>query len=121
MVSRVYLKQPEITVLCPSYGNIEFIKSNDIIFIESDNIYCDFHLTEKRIIKVLMPLKEYDEILPRHLFKRIHKRYIVNVDMILQYQNEKSKIITIDNHALPLARSRKHLFFASFTLPSDLS
>lgn len=57
------------------------IKYNDILYIEGLKDYVIIRMDSGRVI-TLQTMKSLEEKLPEHLFKRIHRSYIVGIDKI---------------------------------------
>jgi len=79
---------------------------SDILYIES----------QKQYIKVVTPKKEYlskmstheiEELLPPHLFKRIHRSYIISLDKIDSYTVEE---VELQGITIPIGRSYRIFF-----------
>lgn len=79
---------------------------SDILYIES----------QKQYIKVVTPQKEYlskmstheiEELLPSHLFKRIHRSFIISLDKINSYTVEE---VELQGITIPVGRSYRDFF-----------
>jgi DNA-binding LytR/AlgR family response regulator len=57
------------------------IHYQDIIYIEGLKDYVIIRMNNSRVI-TLQTMKSLEEKLPKHIFKRIHRSYIVNIDKI---------------------------------------
>lgn len=88
-----------------SYKDYHFLKTNDILFLKADNNTTDFHLVNGSIISAFKTLKTYESKLPSH-FKRIHKSYIVNSQMIARIDFGKAHCM-LDNFKGPIPFSKK--------------
>lgn len=75
----------------------------DIIYIESLGDYLKLHLTEKTVV-TRETISAIEGKLPKPLFMRIHRSFIISITSIQSFTNEH---ITIDNTALPISRSYK--------------
>nr|WP_303919755.1 LytTR family DNA-binding domain-containing protein [Draconibacterium sediminis] len=75
----------------------------DIKYIEGQKAYVTFH-TNKRRITALASLKELEESLPKKLFIRIHKSYIVAIHEILSLEGN---ILEVDDLKLPVGKMYK--------------
>jgi two-component system LytT family response regulator len=62
---------------------IEFLKIEDILYLEADGKYTIFHLIDKKIRVVSKNIGEYEKTLPFHFFFRIHHKYIVNIRKVI--------------------------------------
>ncbi len=76
------------TIVLRSQREVQLIKLDDIIFCEGDGNYTTFYLTGNKKIVVSKPLKEYDDLLPRHQFIRTHQSYLVSLKFIHHYDRE---------------------------------
>lgn len=79
------------------------INFDDIKYIEGQKAYVTFH-THKKRITALASLKELEESLPKKLFIRIHKSYIVSIKEILSLEGN---IIEVDDIKLPVGKLYK--------------
>lgn len=76
---------------------------SDIVYIESQREYIKIVTTKKEYISK-MSTHEIEELLPAHLFKRIHRSFIVSVNKIESYTAE-----TVEVHGafIPVGRGYK--------------
>ena len=82
-------------------ANIEYIKGTDAkVFI----------MAPQGTWELMMPLKMMEWMLPNTRFCRIHTNYLVNVEMVLGYDERK---IFLAQRELPLAPSCKRAFHAT--------
>ena len=79
------------------------VNFNEIFFIESESDYIKIH-TENKIIVTRETITNIEAKLPKSLFLRIHRSYIVGVKSIASYTNE---FVEINKKALPISRSYK--------------
>jgi len=79
------------------------IDFNDIIYIESYSDYLKIHL-EKQTIITRETISSTEAKLPKSLFLRIHRSYIIAIKALTSFTNEH---ITIQNKALPISRTYK--------------
>ncbi|MEM6806873.1 MAG: LytTR family DNA-binding domain-containing protein, partial [Bacteroidota bacterium] len=95
----------------PENGRIHFIEVEDIMYLESSNVYTLCHLREKATIVVSKSLSSYLEVLPAPAFCRIHERYIVNLNFVKTYTKGRGGEVELKNGStLPVASRRKDLF-----------
>jgi DNA-binding LytR/AlgR family response regulator len=87
-----------------------FIKSNlkiekvfieDIFYIEALSNYVILHTKNKKHI-VYMSFKSIESQLPKHLFLKTHKSFIVAVNAIQTIDNNE---VTVADHILPISKS----------------
>jgi DNA-binding LytR/AlgR family response regulator len=80
------------------------IALNDILYIESLKDYIKVVTINKTII-TKHSISSLEEMLPKDLFTRIHRSYIVSLNKIESYTSE---LIEIANHELPISRMYRH-------------
>ncbi len=73
----------------------------EILYIESQMEYIKI-VTTKRTYLAKMTTKEIEDILPAHLFKRIHRSYIVSISRIESYTAD---MVEINGVTIPIGRS----------------
>lgn len=60
----------------------EHIPMTDIQWIEANGSYCHVYTTKNKRITLSYPLKQIQDVLPSHVFIRIHRSYLINIDHI---------------------------------------
>jgi len=73
---------------------------SEIVFIESQREYIKIVTTKKEFISK-MSTHEIEDILPPHLFKRIHRSFIVSVSKIDSYTAD---MVEVNGFSLPIGR-----------------
>ncbi|GAA4230768.1 LytTR family DNA-binding domain-containing protein [Postechiella marina] len=84
------------------------IDFNTIIYIESYSDYIKIHLKNKTIV-TRETITAVEAKLPKLMFLRIHRSYIISINNITSFTNEQ---ITINNTSLPISRSYKQQVIA---------
>ncbi|MCQ2322554.1 MAG: LytTR family DNA-binding domain-containing protein [Bacteroidales bacterium] len=77
------------------------VNFSDLIFIEGQHEYVTFHTRTKRIT-ALYSLKNLEDTLPRDMFARVHKSYIVSFDYI---EDIDKTTITVAGNKIPVGSS----------------
>ena len=72
----------------------------DILYIEAAQGYVKYHLKDKTIL-TNGTLKKIEEKLNPLIFIRVHRSYLVNINMITAYHTET---ITVQSTLIPLSR-----------------
>ena len=80
------------------------IAFKNIIYIESYSDYIKIHLDNKTTIVTRETITSIEAKLPKNMFIRIHRSYIIALQHIDSFTNEQ---ITISNKSLPISRSYK--------------
>jgi DNA-binding LytR/AlgR family response regulator len=83
------------------------IEVTDISFIETEGHYAKL-VTTKHSYLIRTSLTQLEQVLPAHLFCRVHRAYIVQLNRIIHI-NEN--LIQLENKDIPLGKPyRKNLF-----------
>lgn len=115
------LMQDEKENIEPAADDYFFVKSDrkyfkvnfeDILFVEGLKDYVILQLEEQRII-TRMNLKAMNELLPKSLFLRVNKSYIVNTAHIEAFDNND---IFIKTHEIAIGSSYRDGFFEEFVM-----
>lgn len=113
------LMQDEKENIEPVADEYFFVKSDrkyfkvnfeDILFVEGLKDYVILQLSEQRII-THMNLKAIYDVLPKNLFLRVNKSYIVNTAHIEAFDNND---IFIKNYEIGIGNSYRDSFFEEF-------
>lgn len=91
-------------------GKLIFLKTEDVLFVESDGNYCTFFLTKNQKLVVTKKLKDVNSLLPQNEFFRIHNSFIVNLSKVKEYLKTEGYVVMESNHKIPVARQRKSDF-----------
>lgn len=86
------------------------VNFEDLLFVEGLKDYVILQLNEQRII-TRMNLKAIYDMLPRNLFLRVNKSYIVNTARIEAFDNND---LFIKNYEIAIGNSYRDLFFKEF-------
>lgn len=98
----------EITLLASQgYQNILL---DNIIFIEGENNYSRFYLTDGKKIIVTKTLKSYENMLPEEEFVRTHKSFILNVNHFRRFDPTTMEVTTLNDHVINVSRRNKARF-----------
>jgi DNA-binding LytR/AlgR family response regulator len=108
-----------ITTVAPAREDYFFIRADrkilkihmkDIAFIEGMKDYVILHVENRKILTA-MNIKTIYEQLPRQLFVRISKSFIVNVDQIVSLDSES---VMIGHDEIPIGDAYRNYFFDEF-------
>ena len=78
---------------------------SDIIYVESQREYIKIVTTKKEYISK-MGTHEIEDLLPSHLFKRVHRSFIVSVSKIDSYTAET---VEVNGIAIPIGRAYRNI------------
>jgi len=87
------------------------INSDEIILCKSEKNYTEFHISDSRIITVSKTIKDYDDLLSRYGFFRVHKQYLININHINSFDKKGTGVLLMtNNYSIPVsARVRTQL------------
>lgn len=86
------------------------VKLKDILFIEGLKDYVIIQMDGQRII-TRMNVKNMHDLLPKNIFLRINRSYIVNKNHIDSFDNND---VFIRNHEIAIGNSFRDIFFEEF-------
>lgn len=108
-----YLKREGILknkIAVPVMDGYEFIETNDILYCQSQNNYTFLFLANKRKLVLSKTLKEFEKLLEKYFFIRIHKSYLINPNYIKKYyRNDGGYLVMQDEKTIPVSKSKKEL------------
>lgn len=94
-------------VALPTSTGFEYVKVGNIVYCQADDTYTIVYSNRGEKFVVSKPLKKIEELLPKPLFHRIHKSYLVSINFIRSYSKSGGHTIILENNQeLPVAQSR---------------
>jgi len=108
------LSQPKKSfnrIAIPSHEGIQFIKVDDIIYLEANANYTHIYADNNLKYIVSRTIKDFEEILPPEIFIRIHNSYIINKDYLEKYiRGEGGQVVLSNGVVLDVAKRKKAEF-----------
>jgi two-component system LytT family response regulator len=100
-------------IIINSKSGVESIEATDIVCLESMSNYTQIYLVDSKTILTSKTLKEFDLLLCQSdmNFMRVHNSFVINLHKVLRYLKEQENIVMINNQVIPLAKSRRDIFF----------
>ena len=96
------------TIIIPELGNKRFIKLKNIVAVEAFGAYSTIHLTNSQKITTSKTLKFIEGLFPKeHLFFRTHRSWLINLNLVENYN--KTKLEITHNSSLISNISRRRL------------
>ncbi|MCQ2252081.1 MAG: LytTR family DNA-binding domain-containing protein [Bacteroidales bacterium] len=86
------------------------INLDQIKYVESMREYVRFHIEDSRPIMSLLTIKAVENYLPKSMFMRVHRSYIVNLDKINII--ERARIVFDGDTFIPISEQYKEKFLA---------
>ena len=97
-------------------SGFEFLKFNTIIYLEAQSNYTKFYLSDNSSIVTAKTLKHFEEILPKDLYFRIHKSYLVNMNFVKRFSKVDEFLVElITGQKLPVSHRKKDEFINCIT------
>lgn len=87
-------------IVLPDYDGFSMVKISDIIYCKADGSYTEVHLLNGKKITTSRLLKSLEELLPKQTFYRIHKSYLVNLNLIKRYNKIDGHQVLMENNIL---------------------
>jgi len=109
VLSLMYLNTNVILEL-PKLKGAEFVRSEELVYCESDNNYTKVYLRNRPPVLISKPIRWLEEKLPGGLFVRIHKCYLINLCYLREYfKGDGGQVELQDGTVINVARNRKHV------------
>ena len=92
----------------PTMEGLLFISLQDIVSCESDDKYTMIFLADKKKVVASRTLGDFEEILSKHGFFRIHKSYLINLKHLRKYlRGEGGQVVMSNGATLDVSRRKK--------------
>ncbi len=115
LLENVHQKNTADKIALPTLQGLQFIKVENILYLESSGNYSNFFLSDNTKILVSRQLGEYEKLLPIETFVRIHDKYIINLSCISEYIKGNGGEVVLENGVrLPVASRRKDELLSRF-------
>ncbi len=112
--TNVFASKSEDTVIADEYlfikkkNTLKKVKLSSVIYIEVENRYCNI-ITEIEKFVIQIPLSKINEYLNDRLFKQIHRKYIVNTEVIQEIKISENSLLLKNNHLIHYSDKYKDL------------
>lgn len=102
--------QKEKIIFISTWRGIRKLFVNNIWYVEASDKHSKLILGSNEEIESTLLLKELEELLPQKQFCRIHRKYLVNLDFIEEYDSQNNVVLFKGSLKLPVSRRKKELF-----------
>ncbi|MBX2903560.1 MAG: response regulator [Chitinophagales bacterium] len=92
-----------------SAETIRMVAYEEILYLKANRVYTQFFLQPEETLLISKPLAEFEDILPKDFFLRIHRSYMVNLHHIKAYYKQDNTIQLTNGEQLPVAADKKEL------------
>ena len=87
---------------------IRYAYDFEIIRCQSDGNYSNVFFEDGSHLLVAKTLKEFEELLPKDIFQRVHQSHIINIQFVKSYINGRGGTLEMKNgNLVSVARTRK--------------
>lgn len=104
-------KNPYSRIAIPTLEGLQFIKIENIIYLEASSNYTHIFTTDKKKYIGSHTLKDFEDMLPPEIFLRIHNSYIINKNFTEKYiRGDGGQVVLTNGITLDVAKRKKHEF-----------
>jgi two-component system, LytTR family, response regulator len=109
-----HISQPDKIAL-PYQNGVTFVAIADIVYCEADDNYTKFVIRDGQSYLVSKTMREIQEILEEREFLRVHRQFIINLNLIKKYvKGEGNYVIMLNEKNIPIARNQKEKLVQRF-------
>jgi len=95
----------------PKDGGYSIVKIENIIRCEASDNYTTFHIEDKKPILVSKTLKEFEKLLPKDQFLRVHQSHLINLNKVEEYyKTDGAYVLMEDGSTVSISRRKKDEF-----------
>lgn len=100
-----------------SQEGMVFLRLDQLIRIESEGSYSTFYLLNQERHVVSRPMREFEELLPKELFFKLHQSHLINLSFVKKILREEGGYALMEEGCkVPIARRRKDEFLEAMRL-----
>lgn len=104
-------QMPIQKIAVPQLGSIRYVALDEIISLQADSNYTIIHLKDMQKLVISKTLKDFEELLDKNLFVRIHKSYIVHLNYIKEYSTMDGGMVKMaDGNQWSISRRQLGVF-----------
>jgi two-component system, LytTR family, response regulator len=99
-------------IMVVTHSKTHFFDINKIVRIAAKGPYSIVHFEDKEI-SISKNLGQFENILPKNLFKRIHRSHLINIDYLMEIRKNpnSSEVIMRDGAKIEVANLKKNELF----------
>lgn len=114
LLANLRLPETQKKLALPTSSGLIFVKTEDIIHVESSNSFTIFYLSDKNQIVVSRTMKDCEEMLVPLGFSRIHQSHLINLQHVKKYiKGDGGHVIMDDDSTLEVSRRKKDEFLSA--------
>ncbi len=109
------ISQDNHKIAIPTLEGYVFVQVSEILRCEANGAYTSIYLCNKEKILASKNIKEYELLLPKQSFFRVHNSHLVNLNKVVKYTKGRGgTIIMEDGTHIEVASRRKDKFLNMF-------
>ncbi|MFT3902170.1 MAG: LytTR family DNA-binding domain-containing protein [Niabella sp.] len=109
------LRQGHISkIAIPGLHQVTFIDIEDIVYAEASGNYTHIVLADKQKHLITRKLKELQDVLEEQHFLRIHRQYIINLNMVKTFNRNENLLTLSTGDIVPVSRSQRDRLIESY-------
>jgi two-component system, LytTR family, response regulator len=108
---------PPNTIVVPDIRGAVFVETKSIVRIEAVGNYSTLFLADGKRITVSKVLKQFESLLDKYGFARIHRSHLVNSAWINMYHPGRGELQMKNNETINVARRKKKEVKKAFIIP----
>lgn len=109
--TQVEIVQENDKLVIPSTHGFKVVVFDDIMHLEADGCYTTIFVKDGKKIVVSRTLKDFEDILSKVNFFRIHKSHLINLKYVKDYSNLSGNLVTMaDGNKVEISRRKAPLF-----------
>ena len=98
-------------IAIPTVQGLQFIKIDEIIYLEASANYTKFHLCNNIKYTVSKTLKEFEDILSADIFIRVHNSYVINKNYVEKYiRGDGGQVVLSNGSVLDISQRKRAEF-----------
>ena len=110
--NNIIIKKQKLNKLSvPIITGYLLIDYDTILYLEANNTYTTFHLTDDLMLTASKNLGYFEEKLIKEPFIRTHHSFIVNLTKVKEFKNisDRGEVILTNKQSIPVSRNRKDM------------
>lgn len=99
----------------PFQNGVTFVPVKEILYCEADDNYTKIIMQDGQSFLITKTMRDIQEVLEEREFLRVHRQYIVNLNLIKKYVKGEGNYIIMNNEkSIPIARNQKDKLIERF-------
>lgn len=99
----------------PFQNGVTFVPVKDILYCEADDNYTKIIMNDGQSFLITKTMRDIQEVLEEREFLRVHRQYIINLNLIKKYVKGEGNYVVMNNDkSIPIARNQKDKLIERF-------